>query len=68
MTIEELKAENERLRELLKPLARCVPWLPDGKGDEVYLGTQIRGMDNDVTPTVGECRAAAEFLASETKS
>jgi len=58
-----LLAEREQLRAALQPLARVVPWLPEGKDDDVYLGTQLRGVDNDVTPTLGECRRAAELLA-----
>lgn len=56
----------DRVRELeeaLRPLARVVPWLPDGKDDGVYIGTQIRGVDDDTTPTVGDCRRAASLLA-----
>lgn len=61
--IAALQAIIAELRAALKPLARPVPWFPDGKEDDVYLGTQIAGLDNDVTPSVGECRRAAELLA-----
>ncbi len=47
---------------LLKLLARVAYWVPEGTEDEVYLGTQLNGIDNDVTPTIGECRNAAAFL------
>ena len=59
-----LEVENERLRAALKPLARAAEWLPDGTEDDVYLGTQLRGLDNDTTPTVGEIRHAANLLAA----
>lgn len=47
------------------PCVRVLQWLPDGKGDDVYLGTQIRGVDNDCTPTLGELRRLAQLLAKK---
>lgn len=60
--LSAIVAERNELLEGVKPLARPAPWFPDGTEDAVYLGTQLRGMDNDVTPTVGECRRAAELV------
>jgi hypothetical protein len=48
--------------ELLRPLARPARWFWDNERDDIYLGTQLQGIAIDVTPTVGECRAAARFL------
>ncbi len=60
--LDEVFARVAELESALRPLARCVPWLPDGTEDDVYLGTQLRGMDNDVTPSIGQCRRAAKLL------
>jgi hypothetical protein len=54
--------DYDKLVAALRPLARVVEWLPEGTEDNVYLGTQIRGVDNDLTPTIGECRAALRLL------
>ena len=59
-----LLREVEELRAALAPLARVVPWLPDDTENDVYLGTQLRGVDNDSTPTIGECRHAYAMLAA----
>jgi hypothetical protein len=59
----------EELEAALAPLARPVTSFPDGTDDGVYLGTQLKHMDNDCTPTVGECRRAFVLLEGyKTKS
>lgn len=60
--IRMTEEQQQRAVELIRWLARPANWFPDGTEDNVYLGTQLRGMDSDVTPTVGQCRAALTFL------
>lgn len=50
------------LEEALRPLADVTYWIEPNVTDDVYLGTQLNGVDNDVTPTIGECRLAARLL------
>lgn len=71
--VARLRAENERLREALKPFAAVASWpdvsegacsvpIPDRYAMTWAVVTEAEAIDGGPTPTVGDCRRAAELL------
>lgn len=58
--VELLRAENDRLREALKPFAEYAAKVSDGWPDSTDVST-----DNKPTVTLGDCRRAKEALEAK---